>query len=326
MAAPVLLVHDDIAIIAAVRRLLAREGHEVILATSAADALIAYGHHLPALLVLAPSVESGRGHVVLDELAQHPDGRLARVLLLGGAIPGYGAPVAPLPLDGPGFLQQVDSLVRSPTEADAWYVIDGRASAKRAPYFPAAAPDAWQASGPGGSGHAALAHTLFGDLPTLQQADWELAAADSREREELRRQREEQTAAVAEAGLAHAHREVEAEALASLDSLLGPDAPPAPPGEDPLDALEAEVLREARARRMQRELAEAQRRQESGEPRPQEAQPNAAFLEVPWAPEAAAALQPAWTGAVAAPLEEAGEAGARSRWAGLEAEEAQLGG
>src|SRR5215217_7364308 len=104
MGAPVLLVHDDIATIAAVRRLLTRDGHEVILATSAADALIAYGHHLPALIVLAPSVEGGRGHVVLDELAQLPDGRLSRVLLLGESIPGYGAPVATLPLDGPGFL------------------------------------------------------------------------------------------------------------------------------------------------------------------------------------------------------------------------------
>src|SRR5438093_832016 len=44
MAAPVLLVHDDIAAIAAVRRLLAREGYEVVLATSAADAVSAFGY------------------------------------------------------------------------------------------------------------------------------------------------------------------------------------------------------------------------------------------------------------------------------------------
>ena len=275
MAAPVLLVHDDIATIAAVRRLLAREGHEVLLATSAADALIAYGHHLPSLVVLAPSVESGRGHVVLDELAQLPDGRLARVLLLGEPIPGYAAPVAPLPLDGTAFVQQVDALVRSPTEADAWYVLESRASAERAPYFPAVAPDPWQPQVAGDPG--SLANVLFGDLPPLQQADWELGAAARGEREGGRRGREQQTAAVAESGLAQAHDEVEAEALASLHSLLGPDLAPATPGED---ALEEEVRREAHARRMQRELAAAG--VEAYEP----AEPLDA-LEVPWAPEAA---------------------------------------
>ncbi|NTX58900.1 hypothetical protein FJV41_49380, partial [Myxococcus llanfairpwllgwyngyllgogerychwyrndrobwllllantysiliogogogochensis] len=126
MGAPVLLVHDDIATIAAVRRLLTRDGHEVILATSAADALIAYGHHLPALIVLAPGVESGRGRLVLEELLQHPDGKGARVLLLGEAIEGFSAPVAPLPLDGTSFVAQVDTLIRAPSEADAWHVLENR--------------------------------------------------------------------------------------------------------------------------------------------------------------------------------------------------------
>ena len=100
MAAPVLLVHDDIATIASVRRLLAREGFEVILATSAADAIIAFGHYLPGLIVLAPTVEGGRGQVVVEELAQHPDRSLARILLLGESVPGFPAPVVPLPLVG----------------------------------------------------------------------------------------------------------------------------------------------------------------------------------------------------------------------------------
>src|SRR5580698_10239078 len=104
MAAPILLVHDDIATIATVRRLLAREGYEIILASSAADALIAFGHYLPGLIILSPGVEGGRGQVVMEELAQHPDGKLARVLLLGESIPGFGVPVAPLPLDGVSFL------------------------------------------------------------------------------------------------------------------------------------------------------------------------------------------------------------------------------
>src|SRR5260370_14500802 len=120
MAAPVLLVHDDIATIATARRLLAREGFETILATSAADALIAFGHHLPGLIILGPSLEGGRGHVVLEELAQHPDGQLARVLLLGESIPGFGAPVVPLPLEGDTFLPMVQEAVRPGGDVPGW--------------------------------------------------------------------------------------------------------------------------------------------------------------------------------------------------------------
>ena len=47
MPAPLLLVDDDLATIAQVKRLLAREGYETVLATNAADAVIAWGHHLP---------------------------------------------------------------------------------------------------------------------------------------------------------------------------------------------------------------------------------------------------------------------------------------
>src|ERR671934_212326 len=59
MTAPVLLVHDDIAVIASVRRLLTRVGHEVVLATSVGDAVVAFGHYRPALVILAPDVEGG---------------------------------------------------------------------------------------------------------------------------------------------------------------------------------------------------------------------------------------------------------------------------
>src|SRR6476659_3432607 len=116
MAAPVLLVHDDISTIASVRRLLSRDGFEVILATSAADAVIAFGHYLPSLIILAPAVESGRGQVVLEELAQHPDRKLARILLLGESIPGFGAPVVPLPLDGRTFLELVHQVMRDSSD------------------------------------------------------------------------------------------------------------------------------------------------------------------------------------------------------------------
>src|SRR5512140_819749 len=130
--AAVLLVHDDIATIAAVRRVLTRAGHEVILATSSADALIEFGQHVPPVVILAPNVEGGRGHVVLEELAQHPNGQSTQVLLLGEPIEGFGYEVVPLPLDGAAFLERLErALVPAPPASS------------------------------GGS----LADTLFGDLP-----------------------------------------------------------------------------------------------------------------------------------------------------------------
>ena len=158
MAAPVLLVHDDIAVIAAVRRLLSREGYEVILATSAADALIAFGHYLPGLIILAPGVESGRGNVVLEELAQHPDRGLARVLLLGESVPGFGAPVVPLPLDGRFFLETLHTVMRTPT-VEEWRVLDQRQDTTESPSLVPQQPEAWRATQP-----PAL-EGLFSDLP-----------------------------------------------------------------------------------------------------------------------------------------------------------------
>src|SRR5512132_2862319 len=117
--AAVLLVHDDIAAIAAVRRLLSRAGHEVILATSAADAIIAFGHHLPALVILSPWVEGGRGAVFLEELSNHPSGQSAHVLLLGAPVEGYALEVIPLPLDGAAFLETVEGALRALAEAAA---------------------------------------------------------------------------------------------------------------------------------------------------------------------------------------------------------------
>src|SRR5437868_7001712 len=127
MAAPVLLVHDDLQTIAALRRILAREGYEVVLATSAADAVIAFGHHLPGLILLAPSVESGRGHVVLEELQNHPDAKLAKVLLLGESIPGFGHPVAPMPPDD-SLAGQINDLINP--RADDWTVTEPTKIAK----------------------------------------------------------------------------------------------------------------------------------------------------------------------------------------------------
>src|SRR5581483_988759 len=133
MAGPLLLVHDDVNTIAAIKRLLARESYELVVATSAADAILAFGHHLPQLILLAPSVESDRGHVVLEELKQHPDGQLAKVLLLGESIPGFGFPVAPMPPDE-DFARQVEELLTSP--ADSWQLREHEHGVKPQPEEP----------------------------------------------------------------------------------------------------------------------------------------------------------------------------------------------
>ncbi|WP_267968346.1 DnaJ domain-containing protein [Myxococcus stipitatus] len=219
MGAPVLLVHDDIATIAAVRRLLSRDGHEVILVTSAADALIAFGHHLPALLVLAPGVESGRGRVVLEELLQHPEGRHARVLLLGESVPGFSAPVAPLPLDGTSFMAQVDSIIRAPADAaDAWRVVENRTLAEGASASGREDTEAWHATSPAAvGGDPALANALFGDLTPLHQADWELAAMTREERTARVEEQERRSGLDVSAALEQADQEIDAAARASLD-------------------------------------------------------------------------------------------------------------
>lgn len=107
MAHPVLLVCDDVSLVATVRRLLERDGRESVLATSVADALIAYGHYAPEVVVLDPAIEGGRGRLILDEIAKLPPFEGARVILLGEEVDGDQARAVPLPLDGDAFLQSL---------------------------------------------------------------------------------------------------------------------------------------------------------------------------------------------------------------------------
>jgi hypothetical protein len=148
-ASPILLVADDLAVIAAVKRALAREGYECILATNAADAVIAWGHSVPGLVLLQPSVESDRGHIVLEELKQHPDAALLRVVLLGESVPGFPWPVEPLPLDPAGFAQTIAEHYRAGSRADGWEVLEPQAPVGP-PSSPAAPREAepWRATRP----------------------------------------------------------------------------------------------------------------------------------------------------------------------------------
>lgn len=238
MPSPVLLVADDLSTIAAVKRVLAREGFEVVLATNAADALIAWGHHLPGLVLLQPSVEGDRGGVVLEELQQYPEARLLRVVLLGETLPGFPYVVEPLPLDAAHFVTTLTESMRATSGSGAWEMIEApKASAPPAP-GPAERDD-WRATGP---------KATFDD---------EIEAAPDVEVPEFKvdgqaPETEPETAALEDklfGDLELMHRDIEAEAIASVESTLAQRAQP----DDELQRLEDDVRAEAQRRRKTRE-------------------------------------------------------------------------
>ncbi len=148
-APPILLVADDLSVIASVKRVLAREGYECVLATSAADAVIAFGHLLPGLMLLQPSVESDRGGVVLEELQGHPDAKLLRVLLLGESVPGFAWPVVPLPIDPEFFSNSIEENLRTTDDAGGWSVLETTPPAEPPPAIePSHEREDWRATSP----------------------------------------------------------------------------------------------------------------------------------------------------------------------------------
>ncbi len=118
MASTLLLVHDDLATIALVRRTLVRAGHAVELATSTADALTAAATLQPALVLLAPGVENGRGAALLHELATRPETARLRILLLGRMVEGHQGPVLPTPFRSETLLRAVDEALAAEPLSD----------------------------------------------------------------------------------------------------------------------------------------------------------------------------------------------------------------
>jgi len=118
VAFTLLLVHDDLATIALVRRTLVRAGHTVELATSTADALTAATTLQPALVLLAPGVESGRGAALLHELNGRPETARLRILLLGRMVDGHRGTVLPTPFRAETLLHAVDEALAADPPAD----------------------------------------------------------------------------------------------------------------------------------------------------------------------------------------------------------------
>jgi CheY-like chemotaxis protein len=141
----ILLVADELGLISSVKRVLAREGYECILATNAADAIIAFGHSLPGLVLLQPGVESDRGQIVLEELRAHPDSALLRVVLLGESIVGFASQVEPLPIEPKHLMQTITEILRQ--ERDAQWTLSETKEVAPAPAPKAEAPEEWRSTG-----------------------------------------------------------------------------------------------------------------------------------------------------------------------------------
>lgn len=242
-APPVLLVADDLAIIAAVKRVLAREGYECVLATNAADAIIAWGHALPGLVLLQPSVEGERGGVVLEELQNHPDARLLRVLVLGDAVAGFDWPVEPLPIDGEHLTRSIEANVRGADESAQWSVHE--TAPHDAPRTPAVTlhdedeePDAWRATSPQAVDAAEAANEVVPEpeaIPSPTPPEPGVSAA------------------LEEKLFGDLAADVEASAMQSVESSL-----PQQPDDEELQRLEDEVRAEAQRRRLTREAQAVQ--------------------------------------------------------------------
>ena len=243
MASPVLLVADDLSTIAAVKRVLAREGYEVILATNAADAVIAWGHHLPGLLLLQPSVEGDRGAVLLEELQQRPEAGLLRVVMLGETLPGYPYAVEPLPLEADHFIETLNESMRAAPGGEAWKMIESpKVTAPPAPG--GSERDDWRATGPQARDDAQLESEAPAEVPHL--AGVEDPAATPPTPEQAAR---EATPELEDALFGDLHRDIEAEAIASVESTLAKREQQ----DEELQQLEDEVRAEAHRRRQTRE-------------------------------------------------------------------------
>ena len=113
MTRRVLLVDDDLAEIAAVKRVLARAGHVPVLATNASDAVAEIGRSRPDLVVVALDCENGEGEALAREL--DPD---LPLVVLGEARTEVGGCSVARPLES-GALEAAIDAALAPREAEA---------------------------------------------------------------------------------------------------------------------------------------------------------------------------------------------------------------
>ena len=103
----VLLVDDDIAEIAAVKRVLRAAGLQVVLATNASDAVAEVARALPEILLVATACENGEGAALARRLAAEEGTREVPLLLLGERVEDVPAPALPLPIDAAALSREI---------------------------------------------------------------------------------------------------------------------------------------------------------------------------------------------------------------------------
>ncbi|MFT3914408.1 MAG: DUF4388 domain-containing protein [Anaeromyxobacteraceae bacterium] len=115
----ILLVDDDIAEISAVKRVLARSGHQPVLATNASDAMAAVNQLPPDLVIVGSTCENGEALALANKLASGDAGTELRVIVLGEA-PGSppGAPILPRPVDPTQLAEEVARTLASARPAE----------------------------------------------------------------------------------------------------------------------------------------------------------------------------------------------------------------
>ena len=116
----ILLVDDDIAEISAVKRVLARAGHQPVLATNASDAMAAIGQAPPDLLVVGSTCENGEALAMAVRVASGEAGVAPMATVVLGEAPGTpeGAAVVPRPLDPAQLTEEVAKALRGVTPAE----------------------------------------------------------------------------------------------------------------------------------------------------------------------------------------------------------------
>jgi len=144
----ILLVDDDIAQISLVRRVLARAGHEVRLATNASDALASMAQHPPELALVALGCENGEGRALARQIADAKSTRLIPLVLLGDKEDGSCAAAVPLPVN-PVVLESALRTALSAPDGKSRADPPKRAAAQPVPVVPSPAPPQRSRAAPG---------------------------------------------------------------------------------------------------------------------------------------------------------------------------------
>jgi CheY-like chemotaxis protein len=250
----VLLVNDDIAEISAVKRVLARAGHQAVLATSAADALAAVAQAAPAVVLVGASCDDGQA---VRRFAESEIGRGIPMVVLGeSAAAPEGAGLVPRPIDPEQLAAQVAAAL-APAPASA-------AARPRAPLGKLSPPrSSGSPAEPPGSSRKAAAEALRARAEELRRGTARPPAAQppapkptpkSAARPDRRLDAADAALAELEAPAARSGIEAEVENDPGLEAILRR-------AEDAERAHAAE--KKARARQADRATVEAQQRAEA---------------------------------------------------------------